>query len=102
MDDTNQQFSNYVPELPILNIIFTSIMNLRFFGHDTHISKSANSATGDITKDAAGGTHNSVYNVSLPNLSCAIPTIIFLKRNGKYLLSNSHAAIKQTQHDFKE
>jgi hypothetical protein len=91
-----------VPELQILNIIFTSIMNLRFFGHDNQISKSANSATGDITKDAVGGTHSSVYNVSLPNLSCVIPTIILVKRNGKYLLSNSHAAIKQTQHDFKE
>jgi hypothetical protein len=67
-------------------------MNLRFIGHYTQISTSAFSATGDVTKDAAGGTRSSLYNVSLPNLSCVVPTIMLVKRNGKYLLSNLHAA----------
>jgi hypothetical protein len=88
MVDTNQQFNNYVPELQIFNTIFTSIMNSRFIEHDTQISTSAVSATGDITKDAAGGPHSSLYNVSLPNLSCVVPSIILVKRNGKYLPSN--------------
>jgi len=85
---TNVKFNNYVPELPIFNIIFTSIMTLSFIGHDTKISTSVISATGDITKDAAGETRSSLCNVSLPNVSYVVPSIILVKRNGKYLLSN--------------
>jgi len=73
MADANQQFNNYVPELPIFNIIFTSIMNLRFIGHDTQISTSAISATGDITKDAAVGTRSSLYHFVF-----VVPCIVIL------------------------